>query len=59
MGARQFNDVNTEKAKVEISAGLLAKLITTGLLRGNECKCLDDNARNVLWQSLLSTSVNV
>jgi len=59
MGAKQYYEFSDERAKVEIPAGLLSKLISSGLLRGNECTCLDSNARNVMWKSLLLGSNSV
>jgi len=59
MGFRQVNEGCLSKAQVEISSVLLAKLISSGLLTGNDCKCLDNNARKILWQSLLNLSANL
>ena len=64
MGAPQFyKDEQTShdhpgKAKVELPIILLEKLILSGVLSGNECKCLDDAARKTLWKSLLQGSQN-
>jgi hypothetical protein len=58
MGTKQFYEFSDERAKVEIPVGLLAKLISSGLLHGNDCKCLDSNARNVMWKSLLLGSIH-
>jgi len=52
-----FPNVNNEKAKVELPIILLEKLILSGVLPGNECKCLDDAARKTLWKSLLQSSL--
>lgn len=57
MGVRQFNEGFSETAQIEISTALLAQLITSGLLAGNECKCLDNNARKTLWKSLLNANL--
>lgn len=57
MGAKQSTKYSSEKARIEISAELLEKLIYSGILPGGECKCLNNNARNVLWQTLLSSSL--
>ena len=46
-----------EKVKIELPGNLLAQLIISGLLHGNECKCLDNNAKKVLWKSLLTSSL--
>jgi len=52
-----YSSVNNEKAKVELPIILLEKLILSGVLPGNECKCLDDAARKTLWNSLLQSSL--
>ena len=57
MGFKQVNEGCAGKAQVEISTVLLAQLITSGVLAGKDCRCLDNNARKTLWQSLLSLSV--
>lgn len=59
MGFRQVNDGCNGKAQVEISTTLLAQLITSGALTGNDCRCLDNNARQTLWLSLLNLSTNL
>lgn len=59
MGFRQVNEGCNGRAKVEISADLLAQLITSGALAGTDCRCLDNNARKTLWQSLLNLSANM
>ncbi len=57
MGIRQVNEGCKGSAQVEISAELLAQLISSGALTGNNFRCLDNNARKTLWQSLLNLSV--
>jgi hypothetical protein len=57
MGIRQVSNSCPSTARVEISTTLLAQLISSGALAGNECRCLDNNARKTLWQSLLNLSV--
>ena len=57
MGSKQVNAGYRGKAKVEISALLLAKLISSGALTGHNCRCLNNNARSTLWQSLLNLSI--
>ncbi|NMP32225.1 hypothetical protein HII17_11660 [Thalassotalea sp. M1531] len=44
------------KVKIELSSDLLRTLIYQGQIKGNDCKCLDNNAKQVLWQSLLNVS---
>jgi len=47
-----------QKVKIELPSSILAQLITSGLLHGSECKCLDNHAKKILWQSLLASSLN-
>jgi len=58
MGYRQVSEGCRNTARVEIPTALLAQLISSGLLTGNECRCLDNNARKTLWQSLLNLSIS-
>ena len=53
-----YQSKNPEKAQVELPTMLLEKLILSGLLPGNECKCLDEAARKTVWKSLLQGSLN-
>lgn len=57
MGIRQVSEGCKNTARVEIPTSLLAHLISSGALTGNDCRCLDNNARKTLWQSLLNLSV--
>ena len=45
------------KVKVELSANLLASLITSGVIKGTDCRCLDTQTKQVVWKSLLNSSV--
>lgn len=53
---------NTEKAtstvQVELSSHVLKQLLKSGLLHGEDCKCLNANAKKVIWQALLATSTD-
>ncbi|WP_281556070.1 hypothetical protein [Thalassomonas sp. RHCl1] len=57
MESLAYNEFIPEKAQVELSGCLLARLIISGVLHCDECKCLDKNAKQVLWQSLLNCSL--
>ena len=46
-------------AQVALPQHLLAKLISQGILHGDECRCLNATAKQVLWQSLLNSSLNL
>lgn len=59
MGYRQVNEGCANKAQVEIPTVLLAQLISSGVLTGTDCICLDNNARKTMWQSLLNLSANL
>jgi hypothetical protein len=54
-----ISDSLADKVQVELNANVLAKLIANGLLRGNECRCLNSNAKKVVWQSLLVSSLQL
>ena len=62
MGNKQYiiNNITSDhgKAKIELPTKLLAHLILSGLISGNECICLDENARKTVWKSILQGSVN-
>jgi hypothetical protein len=53
-----YANVQDDKAKVELPLILLEKLVLSGELPGNECKCLNDASRRILWKSLLQKSKN-
>jgi hypothetical protein len=52
--------LNTEttgnKVQVELSSHVLKQLLKSGLLHGEDCKCLNASAKKVIWQTLLATS---
>lgn len=58
MESLKYNELLPEKAQVELSGCLLAQLIVSGILHCNECKCLDKNAKKIVWQSLLNCSLS-
>jgi len=45
-----------KRVKIELPSGILAQLISSGMLCGRDCKCLDNNAKQVVWQTLLASS---
>ena len=51
-------DINTAKVQVELSGNILKQLLKSGLLHGGDCKCLNANAKQVLWQALLASSAD-
>jgi hypothetical protein len=49
---------NNDKVQVEISGNLLESLLNSGLLHCGDCKCLNENAKSVIWHNLLANSTN-
>ena len=49
---------SVDSVQIELSGTILAQLIQSGMLHGSECKCLNNNAKKVLWQSLLDSSLH-
>ncbi len=46
-----------DKVRIELPRCILEKLILSGMLSGDECRCLDSDAKQALWQSLLISSI--
>ena len=49
-------EVATSKAQVELSSHVLKQLLKSGLLHGEDCRCLNASAKHVIWHALLATS---
>jgi len=47
---------DNDKVQVEISSNLLSHLLSSGLLHCGDCKCLNANAKSIIWHSLLASS---
>lgn len=47
---------SNSKVQVELSCHVLQQLLKSGLLHGEDCKCLNASAKQVIWQALLTTS---
>jgi len=47
----------TSKVQVELSGQVLQQLLKSGLLHAEDCKCLNASAKQVIWQALLTTSI--
>lgn len=45
-----------DKVQVEISSNLLSDLLSSGLLHCGDCKCLNANAKSIIWHTLLASS---
>jgi len=59
MTTRTLNsDFSSTKVQVELSGNMLKQLLKSGLLHVDDCKCLNANAKKVLWQALLVTSTD-
>ncbi|GAA6170800.1 hypothetical protein NBRC116592_04700 [Colwellia sp. KU-HH00111] len=50
--------MNINKVQIELPSYILEQLLQSGLLHGGDCKCLNANAKQVLWHTLLATSLN-
>lgn len=48
-----------ELAKVAIPQDVLATLITSGVIHGDECQSLNSTAKKIIWQSLLTSCLAV
>lgn len=53
-----INSSSSDKVKIELSKTQLVSLLSQGALSGADCKCLDAESKQILWQSLLQTSVS-
>lgn len=51
-------ELSASKVQVELSSHVLKELLKSGLLHGEDCKCLNANAKQVIWQALLATSTD-
>ena len=49
---------NIDTVQVEISSKLLSYLLNSGLLHCGDCKCLNANAKTVIWHNLLASSTS-
>ncbi|OKY27716.1 MULTISPECIES: hypothetical protein [Thalassotalea] len=55
MTRNNANPPTIELAQVAIPQHLLATLITSGVVHGNECQSLNTVAKKVIWKSLLTS----
>jgi hypothetical protein len=53
-----ITELAANKVQVELSSQVLKELLKSGLLHGEDCKCLNANAKKVIWQALLATSTD-
>lgn len=54
-----FNtETSASKVQVELSSHVLKQLLKSGLLHGEDCKCLNTSAKQIIWQALLATSTD-
>jgi len=51
-------EIKTNKVQVELSSHVLKQLLKSGLLHAEDFKCLNANAKQVIWQALLVTSID-
>ena len=59
MGRQTTTYCERELAQVALPTQLLAKLISNGVIHGNECQSLNTVAKRVIWQSLLTSCVSI
>lgn len=51
--------VDQNLAQVALPKDVLERLITMGIVHGDECRCLNKVAKKVIWQTLLNNSANI
>lgn len=51
-------EITAKKVQVELSSHVLKQLLKSGLLHAEDFKCLNANAKQVIWQALLATSID-
>ena len=51
-------EITAKKVQVELSSHVLKQLLKSGLLHAEDFKCLNANAKQVIWQALLATSTD-
>jgi hypothetical protein len=51
--------IDQNLAQVALPKSVLERLITLGIVHGDECRCLNKVAKKVIWQTLLNNSANV
>ncbi|MDO6446366.1 hypothetical protein Q4493_11335 [Colwellia sp. 1_MG-2023] len=56
-----INQTNIDQnlAQVALPTNVLEKLISLGIVHGNECRCLNKVAKKVIWQTLLNNSAHI
>lgn len=52
-------NIDQNLAQVALPKSVLEKLISLGIIHGDECRCLNKVAKKVIWQTLLNNSVNI
>lgn len=56
-----MNQTNIDQnlAQVALPTNVLEKLISLGIVHGDECRCLNKVAKKVIWQTLLNNSAQI
>jgi hypothetical protein len=56
-----INQINIDQnlAQVALPKKVLERLISLGIVHGDECRCLNKIAKKVIWQTLLNNSANI
>ncbi|MCO4799228.1 MAG: hypothetical protein KC484_08445 [Colwelliaceae bacterium] len=52
-------NIDQNLAQVAMPKSVLEKLISMGIIHGDECQSLNNIAKKVIWQTLLNNSVNL
>lgn len=58
MTIETLNAAMISKVQVELSSNLLIQLLNSGLLHCSDCRCLNADAKKVLWQALLTSTAS-
>ncbi|MCW8832465.1 MAG: hypothetical protein OQK09_01365 [Colwellia sp.] len=58
MSIQTFNKAMASKIQVELPSNILIQLLNSGLLHCSDCKCLNADAKKVLWQALLTSTAH-
>lgn len=51
-------ETTASRVQVELSSHVLKQLLKSGLLHGEDYKCLNATAKQLIWQALLATSTD-
>ncbi|GAA6206075.1 MULTISPECIES: hypothetical protein [Thalassotalea] len=52
-------NIDQNLAQVALPTNVLEKLISLGIVHGDQCRCLNKVAKQVIWQTLLNNSAHI